>query len=216
MYSFSKRLFDFSLAFALLPFAIAICFPFGALFSLTTGEFPVFRQWRVGLNGKRFRIWKLRTMRESRCSNGKLLPDDERLTALGWFLRKSSIDEMPQLVNILMNDMSFVGPRPQIDEFLKAMTDEEKRRHDLIPGITGWAQINGRNAMGWSERFSLDLWYVNNASFSLDLQILLRTPLAILGGVGVSREGHVSMPTIFEERPNGNISLTPDGGVGPR
>jgi len=200
MYTLTKRFFDFSLALALLPVAAAICFPFAVLFFLSTGEFPVFRQWRVGLNGKRFRIWKLRTMREARGPNGKLLPDENRLTMLGAFLRKSSIDEMPQLVNILKNEMSFVGPRPQIDEFLAAMTNEEKHRHDVLPGITGWAQINGRNAMGWSERFSLDLWYVDNASLSLDLKILLRTPLAIVSGAGVSKAGHVSMPTIFEER----------------
>jgi len=201
MYRFSKRFFDLFFALALLPVVVLVCAPLAFLFTLTTGEPPVFRQWRIGLHGKPFKIWKLRTMRDVRDSNEILLSDAERLTRLGSFLRSSSIDEMPQILNILRHEMSFVGPRPQVDEFLDAMTDEEKHRHNVLPGITGWAQINGRNAMGWGERFAKDLWYVNNASFSLDLLILLRTPLAIFSATGVSQEGHVSMPTIFEERP---------------
>ena len=119
---------------------------------------------------------------------------------MGRFIRKFSIDELPQLVNILKGEMSFVGPRPQVDVFLDAMTEEEKRRYDVVPGITGWAQINGRNATKWSERFSQDLWYVKNASFKLDMFILMRTPLAILQATGIAQEGHATMPTLFEER----------------
>lgn len=200
MYHVSKRVFDVLLALMLSPFVFVLCIPLAAIFTLSTGEHPVFRQWRTGLQGKRFRIWKLRTMREAHGVDGKLLSDAERLTRLGAFFRKLSIDEMPQLINVLRGEMSFVGPRPQVDDFLRAMTEEEKRRHDVLPGITGWAQINGRNAMSWSDRFELDLWYVDNASFRLDLKIIWTTPRAILSGRDTKHDNHVTMPTLFEER----------------
>lgn len=200
LYYVSKRVFDVLLALMLLPFVFVLCTPLAAIFTLSTGEHPIFRQWRTGLQGNRFRIWKLRTMREARGADGELLSDAERLTRLGTLFRKLSIDEMPQLINILKGEMSFVGPRPQVDDFLRAMTEEEKRRHDVLPGITGWAQINGRNAMSWSDRFELDLWYVDNASFRIDLKIIWMTPRAILSGRDTQHATHVTMPTLFEER----------------
>ena len=200
MYLVIKRCFDVLFALTILPVAIVICVPLAIVFTLTTGERPVFRQWRTGLNRQPFRIWKLRTMTEARDEKGALLPDADRLTLMGRLMRKFSIDEVPQIINILKGEMSFVGPRPQVDVFLNAMTDKEKHRYDVFPGITGWAQINGRNATNWSERFVQDLWYVKNASFLLDMSILVRTPFAILKANGVAQDGHVTMPTLFEER----------------
>ena len=200
MYKMLKRCFDIVFAVVLLPLALCICVPLSFVFVVTTGECPVFRQWRTGLGKKPFKIWKLRTMTEARCISGKLLSDAERITPMGRFIRKFSIDELPQLINILKGEMSFVGPRPQVDVFLNAMTEEEKRRNDVLPGITGWAQINGRNATRWNERFAQDLWYINNASFMLDMFILMRTPLAILQARGIAQEGHATMPSLFEER----------------
>ena len=195
-----KRCFDLAFAVMLLPLALCICIPLSFAFAVTTGERPVFRQWRTGLQRRPFKIWKLRTMTEARCTSGNLLSDAERITLIGRFIRRFSIDELPQLINILKGEMSFVGPRPQVDVFLSAMTEEERCRYDVLPGITGWAQINGRNATKWSERFSQDLWYVKNACLMLDMFILMRTPLAILQATGIAQEGHVTMPTLFEER----------------
>lgn len=200
MYQVAKRCFDVLFALTIFPIALALCVPLGIAFTIATRERPVFRQSRTGLNKKSFEIWKLRTMTESCDKNGVLLPDAERLTTIGRFARKFSIDEVPQIINILKGEMSFVGPRPQVDVFLDAMTDREMHRYDVLPGITGWAQINGRNATNWSERFVQDLWYVRNASFLLDMFILVRTPFAILKANGVAQEGHATMPTLFEER----------------
>ena len=200
MYLIVKRCFDVLFSLAILPIALAVCVPLGIAFTLSTGERPVFRQWRTGLNRQPFRIWKLRTMTEATDEKGVLLSDAERLTLIGRFARKFSIDEVPQIINVLKGEMSFVGPRPQVDVFLNAMTDKEKHRYDVLPGITGWAQINGRNATSWNERFVQDLWYVKNANFLLDISILVRTPFAILKANGVEQEGHVTMPTLFEER----------------
>lgn len=200
MYQRFKRGQDIVLALFLLPFVLVICTPLAVTSSLSTGSRPVFRQWRTGLGGKRFQIWKLRSMKEAYDAGGKLLADEDRITRFGSLLRKLSLDEMPQLLNILRGEMSFVGPRPQVDSFLEAMTANEKRRHDVLPGITGWAQINGRNAMSWSERFALDLWYVDNTSLWLDLKIILLTPWVILSGRDTKHSNHATMPTLFEER----------------
>lgn len=139
-------------------------------------------------------------MTEERAEDGTLLPDHERLTPFGNFMRATSIDELPQIINILRGEMSFVGPRPQIDVFLGAMTENEQRRHEVLPGLTGHAQINGRNAVTWAQRFEMDVWYVDNASLWLDLTIMARTPLAVLGARNIKNADHVTMPTLFEER----------------
>ncbi len=139
-------------------------------------------------------------MRDTHEQGGLQLSDDDRITRLGNFLRRSSIDEVPQIINILKGEMSFVGPRPQDDAFLAAMTAEEKRRHDVLPGITGWAQTHGRNATEWKDRFAKDLWYVENASFLLDMRIIFRTPYIVVRASGISKAGYVTMPTLFEER----------------
>ena len=202
-YQSAKRIFDLFLAAAILPLAIVLCIVFGVAFSVSNRVRPVYRQERTGLDSGKFLVWKLRTMTEEKDAAGVLLPDEMRLTPLGRFMRATSIDELPQIINILKGEMSFVGPRPQVAEFLTAMTDEERRRHDVLPGLTGWAQINGRNAVSWSERFAQDLWYIDNASFWLDVGIMLRTPLAVLSANNTKHAGHATMPSLFDERRTG-------------
>lgn len=155
---------------------------------------PVFVQERPGLYGKTFDILKFRTMTNARDEHGHLLPDAERLTAFGRFLRASSLDELPELWNVLVGDMSLVGPRPLLVRYLPRYTREQMRRHDMPPGITGWAQINGRNALSWDEKFALDLFYIENWSFLLDLKVLLGTAKKVLVREGISAEGDATMP----------------------
>jgi sugar transferase EpsL len=156
---------------------------------------PVFfRQERPGLNGRPFRIIKMRTMTSERGPDGELLPDAQRLTKLGKFLRKTSIDELPQLFNVLRGELSLVGPRPLLMQYLPLYDEEQARRHDVMPGITGWAQIHGRNAISWEEKFDLDVWYVDHWSLGLDLRILWKTAAAVARPRGISSEGHVTMP----------------------
>jgi sugar transferase EpsL len=154
----------------------------------------IFRQRRPGLKGRPFTLLKFRTMREARDAEGQLLGDGARLTALGKVLRELSLDELPQLWNVLRGDMSLVGPRPLLMQYMARYSSEELRRHDVKPGITGWAQIHGRNAMTWQERFALDLWYVENWGLSLDARILFRTPWQIVTWNRVMRAGHATMP----------------------
>jgi sugar transferase EpsL len=153
----------------------------------------IFSQVRPGKLGRPFRVYKLRTMTDARDPDGRLLSDAERLTALGRFLRSTSLDELPQLVNVLRGELSLVGPRPLLMEYLPLYSKEQARRHDVLPGITGWAQVNGRNQVSWEEKFALDVWYVDNWSLLLDLKILARTAGAVLGRRGISNEGHVTM-----------------------
>lgn len=160
----------------------------------TMGTPVFFRQERPGLHGKPFHIYKLRTMKDARDRAGNLLPDAERLTALGRFLRKTSLDELPQLVNVLKGDLSLVGPRPLLMQYLPLYDAEQARRHDVLPGITGWAQVNGRNALSWEEKFALDVWYVDHWSLALDLRILAKTAAKVLGSKDISSAGHVTMP----------------------
>lgn len=161
---------------------------------LTIGKPALFRQTRPGLHGKPFDIYKLRTMSDARDANGVLLPDELRLTRLGKFFRSTSIDELPQLWNVLKGDVSLVGPRPLMMQYLPLYNAEQARRHDVMPGITGWAQINGRNSLRWEEKFALDVWYVDHWSLGLDLRILARTAQSVLSRQGVSQDGHVTMP----------------------
>jgi sugar transferase EpsL len=156
---------------------------------------PVFfRQVRPGLHGLPFSVMKLRTMRDTIGADGKPLPDDQRLTPLGKLLRSSSLDELPQLFNILRGDISVVGPRPLLMQYLPRYTPEQARRHDVIPGLTGWAQINGRNAICWEDKFALDVWYVDHWSFWLDLKIIALTFLRVFQRSGISSSNHATMP----------------------
>lgn len=177
--------------------ALLLLFPFltfivtALLISL--GKPLFFTQDRPGLNGRIFKMIKFRTMTDRRDSEGKLLPDSERMTRVGAFLRSTSLDELPELVNVLRGDMSVVGPRPLLEEYLELYTSEQARRHEVRPGITGWAQINGRNAISWEEKFKLDVWYVDNQSLWLDLKILLLTLKKVLVREGISAEGEATM-----------------------
>ncbi len=161
---------------------------------LKLGSPVLFRQQRPGLYGKPFILYKFRTMTEARDIQGRLLPDAERLTLFGRWLRTTSLDELPELWNVLKGDMSLVGPRPLLMEYLHVYTPEQMRRHDVRPGITGWAQVNGRNALTWEARFELDGWYVDHVSLWLDARILWLTLVSVLKREGISAEGHVTMP----------------------
>ncbi len=154
----------------------------------------MFRQLRPGLNGQAFSMCKFRTMSNKRDDKGNLLPDEQRLTSLGKFLRKTSLDELPELFNVLKGDMSLVGPRPLLMQYLERYTSEQARRHEVKPGITGWAQVNGRNAISWEEKFALDVWYVDNCSLSLDIKILAVTIWKVFRREGISAEGEATMP----------------------
>jgi lipopolysaccharide/colanic/teichoic acid biosynthesis glycosyltransferase len=158
------------------------------------GSPVLFSQVRPGLQGKPFTMVKFRTMTDERGPDGVLLPDAQRLTPFGHFLRASSLDELPELWNVLRGDMSLVGPRPLLMEYLPLYTPEQARRHDVRPGITGWAQVNGRNAISWADKFALDVWYVDHSSLWLDLKILWRTVRKVLARDGISAKGHQTMP----------------------
>ncbi|NPA71387.1 MAG: sugar transferase [Gammaproteobacteria bacterium] len=174
----------------LLPVLIVIAF-----FIWLKMGFPIFfKQERVGYCGRPFVIYKFRTMMEKYDANGNLLPDEERLTPLGRFLRRTSLDELPELFNILKGDMSFVGPRPLPVEYLGRYTTEQFRRHSVKPGLTGWAQVNGRNAITWDKKFKYDLWYVDNWNLLLDFKILLLTIVRVITGEGINHEGYSTMP----------------------
>lgn len=161
---------------------------------------PVFfRQTRPGLGGKPFQMIKFRTMRDAIDANGNPLPDSERLTRLGRFLRSSSLDELPELWNVLKGDMSLVGPRPLLVEYLPLYSKEQARRHEVRPGVTGWAQINGRNAISWDEKFALDVWYVDNRNLKLDLKIIWLTIRKVVKREGISAAGEATMPRFTGE-----------------
>jgi sugar transferase EpsL len=159
----------------------------------TMGPPVLFRQARPGLGGRPFELMKFRTMNDATDAHGNLLPDNARLTRVGRWLRRMSLDELPQLLNVLHGDMSLVGPRPLLMEYLPLYTPEQARRHEVRPGITGWAQVNGRNALSWEDRFRLDVWYVDHQSLRLDLRILGLTLLRVLGGKGINEPGMATM-----------------------
>jgi lipopolysaccharide/colanic/teichoic acid biosynthesis glycosyltransferase len=154
---------------------------------------PFFVQPRPGRNGRIFRLVKFKTMNDRKDAAGNLLSDAERLTAVGKFIRKTSLDEIPQLINVIKGEMSLIGPRPLLVEYLPLYNDNQKRRHEVRPGITGWAQVNGRNAIGWKEKFELDVWYVDNMSLLLDCKIIIFTMMKVVKSEGVSQQGHVTM-----------------------
>lgn len=174
---------------ALIPVLLMVAF----VIKLRLGSPIVFKQIRPGKNGKLFKMMKFRTMIDAVDSNGNLLPDSERVTPLGDFLRSTSLDEIPGLWNVLKGDMSIVGPRPLLVEYLPLYSELESRRHEVRPGLTGWAQINGRNAISWEEKFKLDVWYVDNCSLLLDIKIIFLTIKKVLVRDGISADGEVTM-----------------------
>ena len=188
-----KRLFDFFSALSGLLLLWPVILVIMLLVRVYHGRPIFFCQQRPGLKGKPFNIYKFRTM-SSRCdSQGELLPDKDRMTRLGALLRKYSLDELPQLFNVLKGDLSLVGPRPLLMEYLPLYSEEQARRHSVRPGISGWAQVNGRNAVSWEEKFEYDVWYVDHQSFALDIKILRKTFLKVITSEGVSQDGHVTM-----------------------
>ncbi|WOO42934.1 sugar transferase [Rubellicoccus peritrichatus] len=188
-----KRLFDvFVSAFTLFVFSPLLLL-IAILIRFKLGSPVLFRQERAGLRGKPFFISKFRTMTGERDADGLLLPDAERITPFGTFLRSTSLDELPELVNVLRGDMSLVGPRPLPTRYLPRYSKKQGRRHDVVPGLTGWAQINGRNSQTWAERFECDLWYVENQSFALDLKIIWQTVAKVISRDGINAEGEATM-----------------------
>lgn len=189
-----KRWLDFLLALG----ALLLLWPVLALLILlvapSTGWRPLFFQERPGLNGRVFCLIKLRTMNQNRDASGRLLPDKDRLTRMGRIIRSLSLDELPNLFNVLRGDMSLVGPRPLLVQYLKLYSPEQARRHEVLPGITGWAQVNGRNALSWNEKFAFDVYYVENVSFVLDMRILWMTFCKVLKREAVNRDAQTTMP----------------------
>lgn len=190
---FIKRLLDFTAAFLglLLLSPVFILVTLGLYFA-NEGK-PFFFQARPGLKEKIFKIIKFKTMNDKKDSNGILLTDAERLTMIGAFVRKTSLDELPQLINVLKGDMSLIGPRPLLPQYLSLYNEEQKHRHDVRPGITGWAQVNGRNAISWSRKFELDVWYVNNISFFTDCTVFFKTFKKVFKSEGIAQEGQATM-----------------------
>ncbi len=196
-----KRIFDVMLASILLIILMPILIIIALLIRYHLGSPIFFRQNRPGLHERSFQLIKFRTMKELANKQGEILPDEERITPLGRFLRASSLDELPQLWNVIKGQMSIVGPRPLLIEYLPLYNSNQKRRHDVKPGITGLAQVNGRNALNWEERFTLDLWYVDHQSFYLDIKIILLTLKKVL-----MREGITSPKSVTNEKFTGNNS----------
>ena len=186
---FGKRVFDLLLTFPALLLLMPVLFVATALVRWNLGDPVFYKQKRPGKDGVPFLLYKFRTMKEDKDNNGNLLPDDKRLTRLGKFLRSISIDELPELWNVIKGDMSLVGPRPLLMEYLDRYTPEQARRHEVKPGITGWAQVNGRNAIKFAERFIFDVWYVDNLSFWLDIKILLITAWKTFAREGINQPG---------------------------
>lgn len=188
-----KRLADLIGATLLLTVFLPMILLIAVLLWIIQGPPVLFVQIRPGLNGMPFKFYKFRTMTDKRDKNGELLPDGVRLTSLGRFLRRFSLDELPQLWNVVKGDMSLVGPRPLLMEYLPLYNPEQVRRHEVKPGITGWAQVNGRNAISWGEKFALDVWYVDNRSFWLDFKILWLTLVKVIKREGINQQGQATM-----------------------
>jgi sugar transferase EpsL len=201
---FVKRLFDLVLALLVLILFSPLMILTALAVLLSLGAPVLLRQVRPGLHGKSFTFLKFRSMTEERDADGNLLPDAHRLTSFGRWLRKSSLDELPQLINVLRGDMSLVGPRPLLMEYLPLYSAEQARRHEVRPGITGWAQVNGRNALSWEEKFALDVWYVDHQSFLLDMKIFWLTFLNIIRPRGISQAGHATMPKFTGNKLDGH------------
>jgi lipopolysaccharide/colanic/teichoic acid biosynthesis glycosyltransferase len=199
----AKRSLDLAVALVGLAVLSPLILVIALAIRLTIGTPVYFRQVRPGRESRPFTLLKFRTMNSSTDVRGELLPDAQRLTRFGTILRRSSLDELPQLWNVLVGDMSLVGPRPLMMQYLGRYTPEQARRHEVPPGITGWAQINGRNSVTWEERFRLDVWYVDNRSFLLDLRILALTTWRVLKREGISPRGHSFMPEFMGTQQSG-------------
>ena len=189
-----KRILDFCIAFV----ALSIIWPILLIITIwlhfaNKGAGVFFLQERPGKDGKVFKVIKFKTMTDERDAEGKLLPDAKRLTPVGKFVRSTSIDELPQLINVLIGDMALIGPRPLLVQYLPLYSPEQARRHEVRPGITGWAQCNGRNSISWTERFKLDVWYVDNCTFATDIKIIFITIKKVLCRADISQEGQATM-----------------------
>ena len=209
-----KRIFDYLLTVPGLLIILPVILITTLLVRLKIGSPVLFVQNRPGLGGTPFRIYKFRTMTDEKDTEGNLLPDAERLVPFGRFLRSTSLDELPELINVLKGDMSLVGPRPLLMEYMDRYTPEQARRHEVRPGITGWAQVNGRNALSWEEKFKLDVWYVDNRSLWLDIKILALTLLKTARQDGISQEGHATMEEFMGSHSNAQISADFEGTMG--
>lgn len=197
-----KRAFDIAVsALALLLLSLPLLILW-AISLVKIGRPVLFTQERAGLKGRIFTMVKFRTMRDDRLPDGSLAPDEVRLTRYGKMLRSTSLDELPELFNILKGDMSLVGPRPLLVRYLERYSPEQARRHEVLPGLTGWAQVNGRNALNWEDRFKLDVWYVDNCSFALDLKIIAMTLGKVVKRSGISAEGHATVSEFMGSGPS--------------
>lgn len=190
--SIIKPFFDCALAFLILIISLPIWIITLIFLTFANSGIPFFIQTRPGKDGKLFNIIKFKTMNDKKDAKGNLLPDAQRLTTIGKIVRKTSLDELPQLLNVIKGEMSFVGPRPLLPEYLPLYSKEQARRHEVKPGITGWAQVNGRNAISWQEKFKLDVWYVDHQSFILDLKILFKTVKKVFLSEGINTEGQAT------------------------
>ncbi|MBS6041954.1 MAG: sugar transferase [Clostridium baratii] len=188
-----KRLFDILFSLLVLIMLSPVFLIVAILVRINLGSPILFTQERIGLNNDVFKMYKFRTMKDGKDKNGNLLPDSERLTKFGKILRSTSLDELPEFINILKGDMSLIGPRPLLVEYLSLYSNEQIKRHNVLPGLTGWAQINGRNTISWSEKFKLDVWYVENWSISLDIKIFFLTIYKVFRRDGINQEGKVTM-----------------------
>jgi len=188
-----KRVFDLTLVLVTSPLWLPLLAAVAVISRVVHGSPVLFRQVRPGYRGSRFELLKFRTMTQERDAHGVLLPDGARLTRFGRFMREASLDELPGLLNVLRGEMSLVGPRPLLVEYMELYTSEQARRHEVRPGLTGWAQVNGRNAVSWEDKFALDVWYVDNQSFWLDVRILFMTMKKVLVREGISAEGEATM-----------------------
>ncbi len=193
-----KRTFDFIASLSGLIILSPVLLVVSVLVWMKLGRPVFFTQVRPGLNAEPFKMMKFRTMTNETDEDGNLLPNEKRMTRFGSFLRSSSLDELPELFNVLKGDMSLVGPRPLLMDYLPYFTEEQMRRHDVKPGITGWSQVNGRNAIGWDKKLELDIWYVDNRSLWLDLKILLLTVKKVFKREGITHDGDVAMPRFDE------------------
>ncbi|PKN90146.1 MAG: sugar transferase [Chloroflexi bacterium HGW-Chloroflexi-7] len=200
--SISKRLFDFLVSLVGIIVLLPVTLILMVLVWINLGGPVIFAQVRPGYHGKLFKLYKLRSMRNAYDAQGKPLPDDQRLTKFGKFLRASSLDELPELINVLLGQMSLVGPRPLLVAYLERYSPEQARRHDVLPGITGWAQVNGRNAISWEEKFKLDVWYVDHQSFWLDIKILLLTVKKVFKRESINMPGSATAPEFMGNNSN--------------
>lgn len=199
----AKRVFDLGLSVAALVVLAPLMVLVAGGVAIKLGRPILFKQVRPGLDGKPFVMLKFRTMTDLHGSNGMLLPDSERLTSFGRFLRSTSLDELPEIINVVLGQMSMVGPRPLLMEYIGRYSLDQARRHEVKPGITGWAQVNGRNALSWEHKFALDVWYVDHWNLWLDVRILWMTVAGVLSRSGVSAPGHETMPVFMGSRPSG-------------